>query len=84
MASPTATAIFVGCASLLHLPPKCSVTVKFTITGMEFGNCTILSELVYAPRWKFPYKMYQHMYANTCDMISKFRDVRSLIQLQSL
>ena len=40
MSSPTATAIFVGCASLLHLPPKFSVTVKFTITGTEFENCT--------------------------------------------
>ena len=25
---------------LLHLSPKFSVTVKFTITGTEFGNCT--------------------------------------------
>ena len=34
---PIATAIFVG---LLHLPPKFSVTVTFTTTGTEFGNCT--------------------------------------------
>ena len=44
MCSPSATAIFVGSARLLHLPPKFSVTFTFTITGMEFGlgNCTIL------------------------------------------
>ena len=33
-------AIFVGCASLLHLPPKFSVMFTFTITGTEIGNCT--------------------------------------------
>ena len=31
-------AIFVGGASLLHLPPKFSVTFMFTITGTEFRN----------------------------------------------
>ena len=35
-----AMAIFVGDASLLHLPPKLSVTFKFTTTGTEFGICT--------------------------------------------
>ena len=40
MCSPSASAIFVGGASLLHhLPPKFSVTFTFTITGTEFGNC---------------------------------------------
>ena len=38
MSSPTAAAIFVGCASLSHLPPKSIITVKFTISEMEFGN----------------------------------------------
>ena len=40
MSSPRATAIIVGCTSLLHLLPKFSVTVTFTITGTKFGNCS--------------------------------------------
>ena len=42
LCSPSATAIFVGGASLLHLPPKFSVTFTFTITGTEFGNSDII------------------------------------------
>ena len=36
--------------SLFHLPPKFSVTFKFTITGpgMEFGNCTNFNEYALA------------------------------------
>ena len=46
MCSPSAPAInFVGRASLLHLPPKFSVTFKFTITGTEFRNCTDAIEI---------------------------------------
>ena len=37
MSSPSATAIFVGGASLLHLRPNFSVTITFTIIGTEFG-----------------------------------------------
>ena len=35
---PSATAIFVGGASLLHLRLKFSVTITFTIMETEFGN----------------------------------------------
>ena len=41
MSSPSAMAIFVGGASLLHLRPKFSVTITFTIMGIEFGNSAI-------------------------------------------
>ena len=39
MSSPSAMAIFVGGASLLHLQPKYRVNcITFTIMGTEFGN----------------------------------------------
>ena len=44
MCSPSATALFVGSASLLHLPPKFSVTFTFTITGTEFGNSAYIMQ----------------------------------------
>ena len=42
MSSPSATAIFVGGASLLHLRPKFSITITFTKMETEFGNSAIL------------------------------------------
>ena len=42
MCNPSATAIFVGGASLLHLPPKFCVTFTFTTTGTEFGNSAVV------------------------------------------
>ena len=42
MSGPSATAIFVGGASLLPLRLKFSVTVTFTIMGTEFGNSAFL------------------------------------------
>ena len=45
MSSPSATAIFVGGASLLQLWPKFCVTIMFTIMGTEFGNSAIRSHL---------------------------------------
>ena len=44
MSSPSATAIFVGGASLLHLQTKFSVTITFTIMGTEFGNSASLKK----------------------------------------
>ena len=42
MSSPSATAIFVGGASLLHLLPKFNVTITFAILETEFGPGTLL------------------------------------------
>ena len=39
MSSPSATAIFVGGASLLHLRPKFSVTIT------EFGNSALVKTI---------------------------------------
>ena len=38
MSSPSATAIFVGGASLLHLRPKFSVTGTIYVQDFLFGN----------------------------------------------
>ena len=40
-----ATAIFVGGASLLHLPPKFSVTFMFTLTGTVLGNSALVNKI---------------------------------------
>ena len=51
MSSPSATAIFVSGASLLHLQPKFSVTITFTIMRTEFGNSAELYD-------SFVYQIY--------------------------
>ena len=52
MSSPSATGIFVGGARLLHLLPKFSVTIMFTIMGTAFGNSATVV-VIYTPIFSF-------------------------------